>query len=188
MEKAIFLDRDGTINVEKEYLCRKEDFEFIPGTVEALQRFQKAGYLLIIITNQSGIARGYYSEEAFLSLNGWMLGELKAKGIKIAAVYYCPHHPQAIIGKYKGYCDCRKPQLGLFMRAVQDFNIDLSISFAIGDKLRDCSICGQSACRGFLVGGNEQNEIIKDVQAGKYENIAYGTDLLSCAKKICVRK
>ena len=150
--KAIFLDRDGTINIDKGYVYRVEDFEFLPGAIEALRLLQEAGFILIIITNQSGIARGYYTEEDFERLNRWMLTELERHGVHIAAVYYCPHLPDAEVERYRKICTCRKPETGLFERAVHDFDIDLSLSYAVGDKERDCSICLKSECRGFLIG------------------------------------
>ena len=99
MNKAVFLDRDGTINVDKEYLSRIEAFEYLPGTIEGLKILQDAGYLLIIVTNQSGIARGYYREEDYLNLENWMVNDLAQKGIKISASYYCPHHPNGKVVK-----------------------------------------------------------------------------------------
>lgn len=152
MSKAVFLDRDGTINVDKGYLYRISDFEFLPGAVDALRMLQEAGYLLIIITNQSGIGRGYYTEEDFAVLNEYMKSELLKSGVKISGVYYCPHLPNAEVERYRKVCTCRKPSLGLFERAVHDFDIDLSQSYAIGDKERDIAICSASACRGFLIG------------------------------------
>ena len=152
MNKAVFLDRDGTINIDKGYLYRISDFEFLPGAADALRMLQEAGYLLIIITNQSGIARGYYTEEDFMILNDWMKNELSKNGVNITAVYYCPHLPDAEVERYRKVCTCRKPETGLFERAVHDFDIDLSLSYAVGDKERDCSICLKSECRGFLIG------------------------------------
>ncbi len=184
MNKASFLDRDGTINVEKYYLYRKEDFEFLPGVIEALKKLQEAGYLLLIITNQSGIGRGYYSENDFEKLNNWMIDYLKDRGITITSVYYCPHLPDAIIPQYKKKCNCRKPQLGMFKQAVEDYNIDLCQSYAIGDKMRDCSICFESECKGFLIGDNEACDILQKVKDGVYNNIQYATSLLECANII----
>lgn len=182
--KAIFLDRDGTINVEKDYLFRISDFEFLPNVITALHRLQSAGYKLIIITNQSGIARGYYSEEDFEILNSWMLGELKRYGINISAVYYCPHHPEAKIDEYRYDCACRKPKLGMYEKAVMDFDIDLSESYAIGDKIRDCSICQTTKCRGFLIADNENKRAIDDVKLGKFKRVEYATDLFTATQKI----
>lgn len=184
MNKAVFLDRDGTINVEKHYLHRVEDFDFLPDAVDGLRLLQKAGFKLIIITNQSGIARGYYTEEDYRVLNGWMLAELKRRGINIDAAYYCPHLPGAKIEKYRQVCSCRKPALGLFNQAVEDFDIDLAQSFAIGDKRRDCAICEMTACRGFLIGENEDVEILAAAKEGKYKNIRYTRDLLEAARII----
>jgi len=185
--KAVFLDRDGTINVEKHYLHKIEDFEFLHGAVEGLKLLQNAEYKLIIITNQSGIGRGYYTENDFNNLNVWMLDELKKQGVVIDAVYYCPHLPHAKIEKYKVICDCRKPAIGLYERAIKEFDIEIDHSWAIGDKIRDCSICKQTECRGFLIGSNEENEIIEAVKNGGdevYKNIKYADDLLTAAREI----
>ena len=184
MNKAVFLDRDGTINVEKNYLHKIEDFEFLPGVIEGLSLLNNAGYKLIIVTNQSGIGRGYYTENDFITLNNWMLDELKSNGIIISKVYYCPHLPDAKIEKYRMDCECRKPKLGMYHQAIRDFDIDLSQSFVIGDKIRDCAICEQTDCRGFLIANNEKSEIIEDVKNGKYKRVNYQSCLLDCAKYI----
>lgn len=182
--KAIFLDRDGTINVEKHYLYQVEEFEFLPGIIEGLKMLQDAGYILIVITNQSGIGRGYYTEEDFNKLNNWMLDTLELKGVHISKVYYCPHLSDAIIDKYRVKCDCRKPRLGLFYQAVKDFNIDLSLSYSIGDKLRDCAICKFSMCKGYLIGDNELLTQINDVKMGKVKNVNYLKSLIDVATQI----
>ena len=173
MNKAVFLDRDGTINVDKAYLSKIEDFEYITGVIEGLSMLQDAGYLLIVITNQSGIARGYYSEEDFLELNNWMISDLRKKEIKISKVYYCPHHPNGKIEKYKMDCNCRKPKLGMYEEAIEDFDIDLSQSYAIGDKIRDSVICENTSCRGYLISNLEKENIVDGVKNGKYRNIEY---------------
>ncbi len=183
-QKAVFLDRDGTINVEKDYLYKIEDFQFLPGVIEALQLLQSSGYLLIIITNQSGIARGYYTEDDYAKLNNWMLGEMKRQRVDIAAVYYCPHHPAAKVGEYKVDCSCRKPKLGLYERAIADFDLDVDSCYAVGDKARDCSICGSTGCHGFLIADNEEKEVIEAVKAGEVRNVEYATDLKDAVKKI----
>lgn len=177
MNKAIFLDRDGTINVEKNYLYRIDDFEFLPGVVDALKQLQRAGFMLIIITNQSGIARGYYTEKDFQKLNEWMVTQLKMQDVIIDQVYFCPHLPDAEVEKYRKDCNCRKPKLGMFQQAIADYNIQLSKSYAIGDKIRDCAICEQTVCKGFLVGENEQPEIIEKVKDGGYERVGYANSL-----------
>lgn len=184
MNKAIFLDRDGTINVEKLYLYKIEDFEFLPGAIDALKKLQEAGFMLIILTNQSGIARGYYSKEDFIKLNSWMLEELKRYEVIISDVYYCPHLPDASIEKYRKTCECRKPKLGMFEQAIIEHNIDLGHSFAIGDKLRDCAICETTKCRGFLIGAQEKDVVIEEVKSGKRRNICYAASLSDCADRI----
>lgn len=184
MNKAIFLDRDGTINVEKNYLHKIEDFEFLPGAIDGLKLLYGAGYFLIIITNQSGIGRGYYTEEEFIALNDWMMEELEKEGVHISKVYYCPHLPNARVEKFRKICTCRKPALGLFEQAMKDFDIDLSLSWAIGDKIRDCSICEKTACRGVLIAENEKTEIIKKIKNGGWKHIEYAIDLKEAAQKI----
>lgn len=147
--KAVFLDRDGTVNVDGSYLYKIEDFHYLDGVKEGLKILQNLGYLLIIITNQSGIARGYYSESDHEKLMNWLIEDLKKSGIVIAAYYYCPHHPDAEIIKFRQNCDCRKPKTGLFKKAIEDFNIDLDKSFLIGDRMRDLELCRQSKAIGF---------------------------------------
>ena len=148
MNKSIFLDRDGTINIDKSYLYKIEDWEFIEGVVEGLQILQKLGFKLIVIANQSGIARGYYTEEDAHKVFDYMINELKKRGVIIEKVYYCPH-----IGDE---CECRKPKLGLFYQAQRDFDIDFSKSYAIGDKLRDLAICDKEEVYGFLLNDNQE--------------------------------
>ena len=143
MNKAVFLDRDGTINVDKDYLYKKEDWEFIDGVVDGLQILQNLGYKLIVISNQSGIARGYYTREDADKIFEYMVNELKKYGVIIDKYYHCPH-----IGNE---CNCRKPKLGLFYQAQKDFDIDFSKSYAIGDKIRDLSICEKEQVKGFLL-------------------------------------
>ena len=130
MQKAVFLDRDGVINVDKSYVYKQEDFEFCEGVFEALQHFKRLGYLLIIVTNQSGIGRGYYREEDFQSLSAWMKQEFLHVNIGIDAIYHCPHAPE--VG-----CECRKPKSGMFQEAIRDFDIDVRASWMIGDKQCD---------------------------------------------------
>ena len=130
MQKAVFLDRDGVINIDKKYVYKIEDFEFCRGVFEALHHFQSLGYKLIIVTNQSGIGRGYYSEEEFQKLTGWMREALLHVNINIDAVYYCPHAPEE-------NCACRKPKSGMLEEAIRTFNIDVKDSWMIGDKRSD---------------------------------------------------
>jgi len=128
--KAIFLDRDGIINVDYSYVYKKEDLEFCDGVFETLQHFASLGYALFIVTNQSGIGRGYYTEEDFEKLTSWMLDEFICKNIKITKVYHCPHSPDE-------NCKCRKPKTGMFEQARKEFDIDIKNSWMIGDKPSD---------------------------------------------------
>lgn len=184
MNKAVFLDRDGTINVEKHYLHRIEDFEFLPGVIEGLRMLQGAGFLLIIVTNQSGIGRGYYTEADFRKLNQWMLDTLDQRGIRIDDVYYCPHLPDAAVAAYRCECDCRKPALGMYRRAAAEHQITFNGSYAIGDKLRDCAVCEATGCHGFLIESNESQAVINAVKQGAHPDVEYAENLLECAKKI----
>jgi D-glycero-D-manno-heptose 1,7-bisphosphate phosphatase len=130
--KALFLDRDGTINVEKHYVYKLQDFEFRDGIFELVQNFSLRGYLIIVITNQAGIARGYYTADDFHLLNNWMIDQFRQRGIEITKVYFCPHHPDIT-----GECNCRKPNPGMLLAAKSEFNLDLSLSVLIGDKESD---------------------------------------------------
>jgi D-glycero-D-manno-heptose 1,7-bisphosphate phosphatase len=132
LQKALFLDRDGVINVEVNYLYKIEDFVFIDGIFELCRYYQNLGYIIVVVTNQSGIARGYYTKEDFERLTSWMLKEFEKNGVKISKVYYCPHHPDI-----SGECECRKPKAGMLKEAQAEFNIDLGASVMIGDKERD---------------------------------------------------
>lgn len=151
MNKAVFLDRDGTINVEKNYLYRINDFEFLPGVIEALKLLIHQGYKLIIITNQSGIARGYYTETEYKALEYWLINELAKNGVEITASYYCPHHPEALVEKYKYECNCRKPNLGMYERAIRENDLDIKQCIAIGDKDRDVEISKKYNIPGFKI-------------------------------------
>ena len=188
MNKAVFLDRDGTINVEKHYLYKIEEFEFLPGALEAMQKLQDSGYLLIIITNQSGIARGYYTEEDYFRLNRWMEKQLEEKGIRISLSLFCPHHPSAKIEKYKVDCNCRKPKTGMFLEAIAKLNIDLAESYAVGDKIRDCAICTDTECHGFLIGNNEVPDIVEKVKNKEIRNVSWASDLKEAADIILLNQ
>lgn len=151
MNKAVFLDRDGTINVDKNYVHKIEDFEFIHGVKEAIKAMNDKGYLVIVVTNQAGIARGYYTEEDMIILHNHINDELKKSGAHIDAFYHCPHHPEHGIGKYRKECDCRKPNSGMFEKAIEDYNIDIAQSFMIGDKTWDVEAAINVGISGCLV-------------------------------------
>jgi D-glycero-D-manno-heptose 1,7-bisphosphate phosphatase len=149
--RAVFIDRDGTVNVEKEYLHRPEDFQFIPGAPAAIRLLNEAGFLVIVVTNQSGVGRGYYDEAAVRRLHRFMDEELGRYGASVDAYYFCPHHPRHGIGDYLRECGCRKPLPGMLHEAAGDFPIDLAASFIIGDKIADIEAGLAAGCRPLLV-------------------------------------
>ena len=132
-----FLDRDGVINVDSGYVGRWEDFEYLPEAIEGLKQLQSAGFKLIVVTNQSGIARGYYSEDDFLALTKTMTADLSAKGVTLAAVYYCPYLEDADLEPYRVASYLRKPEPGMLLKAAEEHDIDLSRSIMVGDKVSD---------------------------------------------------
>lgn len=137
--KALFLDRDGVINIEKNYVFQIKDFVFVEGIFELCLKFINKGFLIFIITNQAGIARGYYTLADYNILTSWMLKEFKKQKINISNVYHCPHHPD-----FTGKCLCRKPNTKMILDAKNEFKLDLKKSILIGDKLSDIE-CGKNA-------------------------------------------
>jgi D-glycero-D-manno-heptose 1,7-bisphosphate phosphatase len=135
--KAVFLDRDGTINVDSGFIHRPEDFTFIDGAREALLRLKKMGFMLVVVTNQSGIARGLYTEEDVHRLHRYVNRELQRYGVVIDRFYFCPHHPEAVVRRYRKSCACRKPKPGMILQALSDLDIDAAASYLIGDMMRD---------------------------------------------------
>ena len=137
MNKALFLDRDGIINIDHGYVYKQSEFEFMPGIFEICQHAMQKGHMIIVITNQSGIGRGKYNESAFNQLTTWMIAEFAKQQVIITDVYFCPHHPTAGIGHFLTECDCRKPAPGMLFKAAKQHQIDLSQSVFIGDKMSD---------------------------------------------------
>jgi D-glycero-D-manno-heptose 1,7-bisphosphate phosphatase len=135
--RALFLDRDGVINRDDGYVSRKEDFVFLDGIFELVRGAKAAGYRCIVITNQAGIGRGYYTEDDFARLSAWMQGVFEAEGAPIDKVYFCPTHPEHGVGKYKTESEFRKPNPGMIVAAQREFNLDLQSSLLVGDKESD---------------------------------------------------
>ncbi|TXI95635.1 MAG: D-glycero-beta-D-manno-heptose 1,7-bisphosphate 7-phosphatase [Aquabacterium sp.] len=135
--KVAFLDRDGVINLDRAYVHKWEEFEFVPGAVDAMRRLREAGYALVVVTNQSGLARGMYSEAEYQALTKAMCSALAQAGAEVEAVYHCPHHPKGQVAEWAVECDCRKPAPGMILRAAKELGVSLADSFLVGDKPSD---------------------------------------------------
>ncbi len=170
MNKVLFLDRDGIINIDHGYVHSHEEFTFIDGIFDVCLHAINLNYLIIVITNQSGIARGYYTEEQFSQLTQWMKNEFEQKNITITGVFYCPHHPEKGIGKYKRVCECRKPKPGLILQAQNKFDIDITKSIFIGDKLSDMEAAEAAGITTRILVA-EGSSIRKTKQTNKYQDI-----------------
>lgn len=169
MNRALFLDRDGVINADGDYLYRPEDINFLDGIFCLCRAAKEQGYRLIVATNQSGIARGYYTEEDFHRLTDWMCGKFTAKGATLDAVYFCPYHPEIGLGRYKVDSFDRKPNPGMLLKARNEFDLDLSKSILIGDRDSDME-AGRAAGVGRLL-----------LLPGKYHCLAAADVVLVCS-------
>lgn len=161
--KAVFLDRDGTLNVDVAYLYEIEKFQWIPGAKEALKLLVDKGYTLFVVTNQSGVARGYFPEERVHELHGFIQRELDEVGVKIEKFYYCPHLPDGPIPKYAIECDCRKPKPGMILQACQEYDIDKEKSFLVGDGKRDVEAAEAAGIRGYRYTVGSLLEFVKEI-------------------------
>lgn len=151
LRKVIFLDRDGTINVDYGYLHRREQFELLPGALEGLKLLREMGFGLVIITNQSGIGRGMFTIDDYYDFQEFFESELNKNGITILGTYFCPHIDA-------DNCSCRKPKTGLYEKAIEELNIDVKKSYAIGDNLRDVAICKSIPdIKGYVIGETSMN-------------------------------
>jgi D-glycero-D-manno-heptose 1,7-bisphosphate phosphatase len=167
---AVFLDRDGTLNVEKGYIREVGAIELIPGAAGAVRRLNDAGIPAIVVTNQTGAARGYYTEEHILALHNKLRELLKKEGgARIDAVYYCPHYESGIVPQYTMACTCRKPAPGMILQAKKEFpHIDLPGSFVVGDKATDIECARNAGCRGILVRTGYGEEVL----TGTYQSLS----------------
>lgn len=136
-QPALFLDRDGVINIDHAYVHRSEDFEFVEGIFELCRQAKKLGYQIFVVTNQAGIGRGYYSEQDFHQLTEWMCDVFSGEGVYIDDIYFCPYHPEYGVGDYKREAACRKPAPGMILQAADEHPIDLERSVLVGDKESD---------------------------------------------------
>jgi D-glycero-D-manno-heptose 1,7-bisphosphate phosphatase len=148
---AVFLDRDGTINEDAGYIDRLERFVLYPFAIDAIRLLHRAGYLVVVMTNQGGVAQGLHTEETVAELAGYLAQRAREGDTVIDGHYYCPHMPDAAVEKYRVDCDCRKPKPGLALRAAADLHLDLTRSVVIGDRWRDLAVAWQIGARGILV-------------------------------------
>lgn len=158
---AAFLDRDGVLNVDKGYLFRSEEFEWIPGAIEAVKCLNAGGYLVFVVTNQSGVARGYYGEEDVTRLHAWMNGELAKHGARIDKFYYCPHYTEGPASEYVKTCQCRKPLPGLILAAFAEWDIDREKSFLIGDKDSDLAAAAAAGIMGYKFAAGDLADFLR---------------------------
>jgi len=162
---AVFLDRDGTLNADTGYLHRIEDFRWLPEAREAIRWLNERGYLVFVVTNQSGIGRGYYGEADVDRLHGWMQQELAAVGAHIDDFRYCPHHPEADLGAYRRVCGCRKPAAGMLFDLMTDWPVDPRRSLMIGDRPSDMEAAKSAGVRGVLYEGGSMLDLCRRVVA-----------------------
>lgn len=173
-DRAVFLDRDGVINVDHGYTHRIEDFQFIAGSTEAMALLQSAGWRLVVVTNQSGIARGLFSSEDYERFTAHLRAQLQARGVHLDAVFHCPHVPDAAVAAYRQACDCRKPGPGMLLRAARELALDLAGSVIVGDRLSDVQ-AGRAAGVGrcMLVRSGQPIDADEARQAdGVFDNLA----------------
>jgi D-glycero-D-manno-heptose 1,7-bisphosphate phosphatase len=148
--RAVFLDRDGVINVDHGFVHKVEDFQFVPGSADAMRRLQAAGWRLVVVTNQSGLARGMYSMADYERFTAHLRQQLAADGVHLDALLHCPHLPDADVAAYRQSCDCRKPGPGMLLRAARELGLDLGASAIVGDRLTDVQ-AGRAAGVGHCV-------------------------------------
>lgn len=178
---AVFLDRDGTINEEVGYLSRIEQLKLFPATFEAIRMINEHGMKAVVITNQSGVARGLFNEDFIDTVHKLINKMLKEKGVFIDRFYYCPHHPTEGVGKYRISCDCRKPAPGMLIKASEELDIDLSSSYVVGDTERDLETAQNAGVTGILV----RTGYGKDVAIARTFNAAYiARDILDAVRWI----
>lgn len=161
--KAVFFDRDGVLNVDVDYLYKISDLRWIEGAREAVAYLNKLGYKIFVVTNQSGIARGYYTVAQMQELHEYMLREIAACGGKIDKIYYCPHYKEGKVAEFTCDCQCRKPKPGMIEQAFAEYSLDKENSFLIGDGARDVEAAEAAGIRGYLFTGGNLLEFVKGI-------------------------
>ena len=189
MDKVVFLDRDGTINEEIAYLYRLEDLIILPGVPEAIRLLREHGFRIVVVTNQAGIARGYYTEKEMHLLHEYLNEQLRKENAWIDHFYYCPHHPVHGIGAYKKQCHCRKPDIGMFEMAEREYDIDKTCSYMVGDKQIAVLAGHNYGIKGILVGTGYGMEIMEQCrQRGEEPFYDFYAETLMDAAKFIIRK
>ncbi len=149
--KVLFLDRDGVINVNHGYVHAPEQTDWVPGIFDLARAAVADGWLIVVVTNQAGIARGYYSLEQFVDYTHWLHGQFERQGAPIAATYYCPHHPEVGASPWRTTCPCRKPAPGMLLAAIDRFSVDVQASLLVGDSLSDLQAASAAGVRSHLL-------------------------------------
>ena len=181
-QRAVFLDRDGTINREASFLGRPSQLELEPAAPEGLKILQDAGFELIVVSNQSGVARGYFDEDAVKRVNKTLSRRLAKEGVRLERFYFCPHHPEGVVPEHARYCHCRKPQPGLLLKAAAEVGIDLKSSYSVGDSLRDLEAGRAAGTKAVLVMTGFGQEASREARPGAADYIA--RDLADAARWI----
>jgi D-glycero-D-manno-heptose 1,7-bisphosphate phosphatase len=183
--RAVFMDRDGTISEEVGYVNHPSRYRVFPYSAEAVRRLNEAGWLAILVTNQAGVARGYFTEDVIGSVHGILKDELDRHGARLDAIYYCAHHPSVGEPPYRFDCDCRKPRPGLIKRAAAEFEIDLQESWMIGDRYSDIELARNAGTRAaFVLSGYGRGEWEYQRSAWEHEPDLVAEDLLEAVRKI----
>lgn len=163
MRKVVFFDRDGVLNVDKGYLYKVEDLEWMPGALEALAYVTAQGYTTFVVTNQSGIARGYYTVKDMRQLHRYMTEAVNAAGGKIERFYYCPHLSTGAVAEYAIECDCRKPKPGMLLQACREYGLAKEDCIMVGDGARDIEAATAAGIKGYLYQGGNLLQFVKEI-------------------------
>ena len=184
-QRAVFIDRDGTISEEVGYVNHPSRYRVFPYAAEAVRRLNQSGWLAILVTNQAGVARGYFTEEMIGAVHRILVEELERGGAYLDAIYYCPHHPSVGAPPYRLDCDCRKPKPGLIRRAAAEFDIDLARSWMVGDRYGDMEMARNAGLRSaFVLSGYGRGEWEYQREQWKYEPDTIAEDLLHAVRAI----
>ena len=179
LDRAVFLDRDGCVNVEDDYIRDIAQFRLYPGAAASIKRLNEAGFKVVIITNQAGIARGFTTEQMVNDVHGLLVRWIEETGAKIDRIEYCPHHPEGVVEEYATVCDCRKPEPGMIFRAASEMGIDLERSYIVGDKLSDIALGPATGAKALLVRtgfGTREEGKIKAGEAPPPDHVADGIE------------